>query len=145
MTFTYNFRPTDSNRDAVRFHIQDTDAATCFLHDEEIDYLIGIYGTNLDAVCSECCEIMASRYAKKQEVSVANYNMNMDSVYKKLMDRAQDFRVNSVTVSSFRVPALSVASKQSQVDDTDNVVPSFRRDLMDNPIATNPNVKDELA
>jgi hypothetical protein len=144
MTFTYNFRPADSTRDAVRFHIQDTDAATFFLHDEEIDYLIGIFGTNIDAACAECCEVMASRYAKKQEVSVANYNMNMDSVYKKLMDRANDFRTNSVTVDSFRMPAMSQASKQSQVDDTDNVRSSFSRELMDNPLATVPGSKEEL-
>jgi hypothetical protein len=144
MTFSYNFRPADSNRDAVRFHIQDTDAATSFLHDEEIDYLLGVFGTNIDAVCAECCEIMASRYAKKQEVSVANYNMNMDSVYKKLMDRANDFRTNSVTVDSFRAPAISKMIKQSIVDDTDNVRSSFSRDLMDNPLASVPGTKEEL-
>jgi hypothetical protein len=61
------------------------------------------------------------------------------------MDRANDFRKNSITVDSFRMPSMSKASKQSQVDDTDNVEPSFKRDLMDNPFAASPVSKDELS
>jgi hypothetical protein len=145
MTFTYNQRPGTTQLETVRFHIQDTDAPTHFLEDEEINYLISVFGTNVDAVCAECCEIMASRYAKKQEASISNYNMKLDNVYNKLMDRANDFRKNSITVDSFRVPSLSVASKASQEANTDNVPSSFKRDLMDNPFATSPVSKDELS
>jgi hypothetical protein len=145
MSFTYNQRPGSTVLETVRFHIQDTDPPTHFLEDEEINYLIGVFGSNVDATCAECCEIMASRYAKKQEASVANYNMKLDNVYNKLMDRASDFRVNSITVNSFRVPAMSMASKSLQVEDTDNVKPSFKRELMDNPLATVPGSKEELS
>jgi hypothetical protein len=145
MSFTYTYKPATNDVDKVRFHIQDVDEASMFLHDEEIQYIIDKYGIgNLDAICSEACETMASRYAKKQEIAVSNYNQNLDSVYKKLIARALQFKVNSVTVDSFRCPAMSKFSKDMQAGNDDNVQSSFQRDMFDNPQATtNPLDKTE--
>jgi hypothetical protein len=137
MSFTYTTRPGKNNIDTIRFHIQDTVDAGHILEDEEIQYLIDQYEIiNVNAICSECCERMASRWARKQEFAVSNYNCNADSVYRKLMDLANDFRTNSVTSDSFRAPAISKTSKDTQNTDSDRVMPSFARGILDNPEAT---------
>jgi chromosomal replication initiation ATPase DnaA len=145
MTFTYKRRPSDGGIEEIRFLIQDTEDSSHFLEDEEITYLIAeqVDG-NVNAICAAAFEIMASKYAKKQEFSVSNYNQSLDNVYKKLMSRAKDFRDNAVTTAHFKVPSISVSSKQNQVVDVDNVKASFSRDLLDNPEADSPDSKSEV-
>ena len=40
MTFTYSGTPSASQRDAIRFLLNDTDSTDVLLQDEEISYLI---------------------------------------------------------------------------------------------------------
>lgn len=46
MSFSYSGDPADSELDACRFLISDTDSAQVILQDEEIQYIIDTYGTN---------------------------------------------------------------------------------------------------
>lgn len=67
MTWTYSGDPSNSNRDAVRFLIGDTDGDDHQLADEELDWLLSenndrIYGTAIHA-----CESLASKYARQMD------------------------------------------------------------------------------
>jgi hypothetical protein len=136
MSFSYIGKPADGGVEEIRFHIQDTDEKSHLLENEEISYLITLYASGaINAICAAACEIMATRYARKQEISVANYNQSFDSVYKKLMDRAKRFRENSLTASYLVATGISVSEKDAQLSDTDNVRPSFGRGILDNPEA----------
>jgi hypothetical protein len=141
MSLTYKQSP-DVNRnnvEEVRFLIQDTEESTHLLEDEEIQYLIDTYlsTSNISSVCAAACEVMATKYARKQELSVSNYNQKFDSIYKKLLERAKDFRFNSITTAHLFAPSVSKTSKSAQRSDTDNVTPSFGRGMLDNPEAPN--------
>ena len=46
MSFSYSGNPTDSSVDALRFMLSDTDASSPIFTDEELEYMIGLYGDN---------------------------------------------------------------------------------------------------
>ena len=56
MTFTYSGDPTTSTRNKVRFLINDTDSTDVLFTDEELDYLITEWGTNVYEICRAACE-----------------------------------------------------------------------------------------
>ena len=136
MTFSYNLHPDDNTIDEVRFLLQDTDEKTHLIEDEEINYVLGKSDSDVNIACITLCETMAMRYARKQELTVSNYNQKSDTVYKKLLDRAAHFRMNSVQTKHFVCPSISLIDKQINVEDTDLPKASFRRGLMDNPLAS---------
>ena len=43
MSWSYSGDPASTERDAVRFWVQDTDSAVPLLSDQEIDYLLGMW------------------------------------------------------------------------------------------------------
>jgi CHASE3 domain sensor protein len=142
MSFSYTCRPADNKLDEMRFLLSDNNEETHLIENEELQYLmlkfgdgIDVNNVNMNAACAAACDIMASTWAKKQTTRTSNYNSEMDNVFNKLIARGKMFRQNSVTSEHFVVPSISVTDKQTNVDDTDAVDPSFRRNLFDNPQA----------
>lgn len=137
MTFTYNERPEASTRDKVRFLIDDKYEEAYLIENEEIDYLIGVYGEdNLNGICAAALEVMVTKYAKKQETTTSNVRSNLSSISKKLEERAAYFRNNAITSSHFKIPSISNTRKDALKDDTDTPNAFFNRGMFNNPEAT---------
>ena len=136
MSFSYTSRPGSSNIDKVRFLVDDKDEKTHLIENEEISYLLSVYGTTESGIYGACAiilETMAVRDAKRQEHITSNSTTNVDNVAKKLEKRAAYFRANSVTPSHFKAPSISDARKQAVAEDSDVVNPFFRRNMFKNP------------
>ena len=63
MTWSYSGNPADSNRNAVRFLIQDTDTNDQLLSNEEIDYTQTTAGSVYMAA-HDCAYVIAPQYAQ---------------------------------------------------------------------------------
>jgi len=61
MTWEYSKDPATSDKDAVRFLIQDVDDASPIVQDEEIDWLL-LQNTNIYFAAAAACEAIAARY-----------------------------------------------------------------------------------
>lgn len=143
MSFSYNSRPGTSLIDKVRFLIDDKNEETHLVENEEIESILDHFNItsideNINAVCAEILEAVAVKYAKKQETSTSNVRTNLSSIYRKLKEQAEYFRMNSVTSSHFKAPSVSSARKQAIRDSSDNVDSFFRREMFRNPEAPNP-------
>lgn len=82
MTFTYA-APGVSEKDTVRFLIQDTTDSEHYLEDEEIDYAIAkwmpLWGT-LEFVAATLAETIASRYAREASYSADGVSISLGPV-----------------------------------------------------------------
>jgi hypothetical protein len=67
MTFTY-VGPATSDRDKVRFLIQDTDSTAPHMTDEEINWLISEWADVYDAAAN-AADVLAGQYAHKSDYS----------------------------------------------------------------------------
>lgn len=77
MTMTYSGNPASSNKDAVRFLVQDTDVTTqgvTRLQDEEIEWML-TQNTNVFLAAAECCDVIAAYWAKIQNTRIGPLNI----------------------------------------------------------------------
>jgi ABC-type phosphate transport system ATPase subunit len=129
MSATYtNTLLTDLNK--VRFFIQDTDVANALLQDEEISAMITLYGSYKSASIA-CCNVLGSKYSgSATKKKIGNLEISMEDVSKKYYDLAKSLKIQ---FSSTLVPyagGISVSEKQTQDDNSDKVVPFFKRNMM---------------
>jgi len=80
MAWTYSGDPATSDKDAVRFHMQDTDIDRPLLSDEELEYLITQWSEKYDSlilVSAVACEIVAGKYAGQVSVSADGVSVSV--------------------------------------------------------------------
>lgn len=95
MAWTYSGDPAMSNRDAVRFHMQDTDIDRPLLSNEEIDYLIDQWAEKYDSlilVAAVGCEIVAGKYAGQVTVSADGVSVSVGELQGKYDTLAASLR-----------------------------------------------------
>lgn len=95
MATTYSGDPATSEKDAVRFLLQDTDMGEPLVTDEEIAYAISrwfpIYGT-LEYVASTVADVIASRYAREASYSADGVSISLGPVAQQYRDLAASLR-----------------------------------------------------
>lgn len=75
MTFTY-VGPATSDRDKVRFLIQDTDSTNAHITDEEIAWLLTEWADPYDAAAN-AADVLAGRFAHKSNYSKSVGDLNL--------------------------------------------------------------------
>ena len=82
MSFSYD-SPGDSDKDTVRFLLQDTNQTEAFLTDEEIQYAINqwlpIYGS-LSYVAASLADTISGRYAREASYSADGVSISLGPV-----------------------------------------------------------------
>jgi len=95
MSWNYSGDPTDSDLDAVRFYVQDTDSTDPLLSDEEIQYLIDawkpLYGSLL-FTASVVADVIASKFARDVAVSGDGVNVGVQDLQNKYEQLAIQLR-----------------------------------------------------
>lgn len=89
MAWSYSGDPASSDKDAVRFWVQDTDNAVPLLSDEEIGYLLGMWMPQYGSViftAAMAAEVVAAKYTGEVSVSA-------DGVSVQVGDLSQRFQV----------------------------------------------------
>ena len=136
MAFTY-VDPSSSDRDKVRFLIQDTDSTDAHLQDAEITYLLTTWGNVFDAAIA-AAEIISGQYAHKTNYSRSIGDLSISESYGA---SAAEFRALADRLRSQKdrlyVPIAKI-NAQSITATADKSVSTYRSDfstgLMDNTI-----------
>ena len=136
-TWTYSGDPRDSDRDAVRFLIGDTDDTDQKVSDEEIAYLLTQNGNVFKASAMAARGISANYSAKVKEKMVGDLRITyIDRAkgYEELATRLEA-QAASGTVLALAPYAggISVDDKATQVADSDWDTPAFWRGQFDYP------------
>lgn len=94
MTTTY-VDPSTSEKDQVRFLLQDVNMNEAFMQDEEITFMISRWKDrlgSLEYVASACAEVLAARYAREAAISADGVNIQLGQVAQQFRDLAVSLR-----------------------------------------------------
>lgn len=135
MTFTY-IDPTNSNRDKVRFLIQDTDSTAPHMTDEEIAWLITEWADVYDAAAN-AADILAGQYAHKADYSKSVGDLSLNETFSTQSERFQAL-ATSLRLNRMRRYAPSwIANADALKSTADRNVTTYNTDAhlgqMDNP------------
>lgn len=89
MTFSYSGNPASSQKDAVRFLLNDTEATDVLLQNEEIDFLIGQWSDTYE-IARAGAEIIASKFSR--EADSVSKTVGDLSLSKSFNDKASQYR-----------------------------------------------------
>lgn len=137
MSWSYSEDPTSSDRDEVRFLVQDTDEAVPLLSDEEIDYLLGKYQPRFDSntgVAAMAAASIARKFAGYASVSADGVEIDVSGLTDKYLAVAADLRQQYEDEGSTGV--VDLTNLMLGQDPDPSIVPlSFSRGMHDNPEA----------
>lgn len=95
MTWSYSGDPSDSDLDAVRFYVQDTDANDQLITDEEIEFLIAqwspIYNSNL-WIASMAAEAISAKFTREVTYSADGVSVGTNELQQKYDALASSLR-----------------------------------------------------
>lgn len=138
--FSYSGDPSFSTRDAVRFHVGDTNPCEASLDDREIDYLLTIEPYPICASVKAALAI-AAKYSRLADDSVgtskamlSQKSLNYRELAKELMIQCKEYKANNANIIGLPYAGgISESDKESNEADDDRVTPSFKRDTNDFP------------
>jgi hypothetical protein len=135
MAFTYVEPTTD--RDKVRFLIQDTDSTDAHLQDAEITFLLTTWGNVYDAAIA-AAEIIAASYAHRTNYSRSVGDLSISEQYGA---SATEFRMTAERIRKMKMdlyPPLAKINLQAITATEDKLVQTYKTDfktgMMDNTI-----------
>lgn len=134
--WTYDADPANSDRDAVRFLIGDVDESEPQLEDEQIEWLISIWGDkgSMYYVASMACEAIAAKYAREIDITADSQSLGTNALQQKYLTMAEQLRtLHEQLLTGGLVDAGGILVGE-QPDPT--VLPlAFGRGMHDNPEA----------
>lgn len=126
MSWTYSGDPAASSRDAVRFHVGDTDPAWPMVKNEEIAYALTQQPNVLLAAALVCDAIAAALIRQKEAAAVRGVALNIQrsDAY---VAKAATLRQQAITsgAPSFFAGGLTMSGKEALTSDSSAVQPSF--------------------
>lgn len=132
--FSYSGDPSSSSLDAVRFLIGDTTQEIALFDDREILYQISQI-PNLKLAGAELLEVKAREFARQADISVGDISKSLSSVSENLFKAADKLKNDAGKSALPFFGGLSQSGKTALAASTDDVQPSFYRNMMDNPQA----------
>lgn len=94
-TWSYSGDPASSDKDAVRFYLQDVEEAEPFLSDEEINHLVNTYLDRFKspiAVAALAAEILSNRFAREMSVSGDGVSIDTAALQQRFNEVATNLR-----------------------------------------------------
>lgn len=138
MTFTYTGDPNGSNRDKVRFLLQDTTSTDAHLTDEEIAYLLSAWQSNVFDAAIAGAETIAASYAHRTNYSRSVGDLSISEQYGA---SAGEFRALAERLRKMKMdlnPPLAKIALQAITATEDKLVQTYKTDfktgMMDNTI-----------
>lgn len=96
MTFTYTGNPAESDLQAIRFLLGDTDETEPLLEDEEITYLAAQWAMSHSVywAAAEAAEAVAARFAREVTVNSDSQTVSTSELQQKYQQLAQQLRLS---------------------------------------------------
>lgn len=137
MTWSYSGNPADSDRDAVRFHIGDTDTTDQQLTNEEIAYILSNVAADVFGAAAECAMAIAAKYARRIDRSAAGISSPLTQKFEHYKQLAMELAKRANREVTMSVGGIVLADKDTLDLDTAAVQPSFRMG-QDDLLSTDP-------
>jgi hypothetical protein len=113
--WSYSGDPSSSERDQVRFYVQDTDEARPLLQDEEIDFLLtqwaDAFGSPL-YTAAVAAEVIAASFATQVNVNSGGVSVDQGALQQRYNDLASSLREQYKALYSMEAPDLSSVMAQ---------------------------------
>lgn len=137
MAWSYSGDPSTSDKDAVRFLIGDTDITDQQMQDEEITFLLTLYGGNIYTAAIVAARSLASKYARFPDVRIGDYSTSNSQRFNAYLALAKQLEQTQTAGLIHKVKpyagGISIADKQQDEQNTDRVRPAFTRNDMTFP------------
>ena len=128
MSFSYSGDPSASDKDAVRFLIRDTVAATKEFEDEEIAYMLTTKGSVKGATLL-ALKTLAAKYATAVDKAVGDLRLSLSQKYDHYLSLIKQYEAEVMMVAIPFAGGISQASKEVYENDSDRIRPRFTKDL----------------
>lgn len=137
MTWVYDPANLSVPRNALRFLLQDTDPDDPLLDDAELDYLLGTPpAVDLTFTALAAVDILMRKFARKVDTTVGSLHIAAQQKFDHYSQLYEDLRVRAAYTTAIPIaPAISYSGKQTNLKDSDRVVPKFTVDTGRNPAA----------
>lgn len=133
MSWTYGADPANSDRDAVRLTIGDTDTTDQQLQDSEVSYYLTTYGSVGDA-SYYAAQALSAKYARKVDKAVGDLKISYSQRSERYAALADELKMQSANSGvGVYSGGRTVTNKETVEDDSDRVQPSFKRGQFSNP------------
>lgn len=132
--FTYDHDPGATDRDAVRWHVGDTDERRPLLDDREIDFALAAQ-PEVVLAAADCATALAGKFSSKSSITVGPISKQMGDIAQKFRDHAEELRSRAGVLAGVSFPAIAESTKQPLETDTDLITPQLTVGLGDNPFA----------
>jgi len=133
--WTYSGDPSDSEKNAVRFLLQDTNESRPLVQDEEIDWLI-TQNANLYLAAAALCDVLVAKTGAMRSKTIGEFRISYSSDFYKMLGAS--LRARGLTHQLPYAGGISIADKLNQQNSSDWVDPAVSRGLGDNPAAPHP-------
>ena len=110
MSWSYSGDPASSDKDAVRFWVQDTDQSVPLLSDEEIDYLLSMWTPQYGSVifvAAMAAEVIAAKYTGEVSVAADGVSVQVGDLSARFQLLAQRLRAQYKNESAGAEPFLT--------------------------------------
>ena len=135
MAWTYSGDPENSNRDAVRFLVQDTDTNDQLVTDEEIDWLLsensGVY-----AAAAEAAKAIATSFARLADTDIESVSVKYSQKQKQYLQLSTRLEIKATSGAGLAAPdvnGVSIGDMVAVQQDQDRPKDRFYRGQFDNP------------
>ena len=123
-------------RNAVRFLVGDTDSTDVQAKDEEIAFALAQSSDNIYEASAYICRAIAAKYARRVDTDLDGaLSASYSDLHSHYLALAETLESESKKQSGLGIKAGGISEAAISVvrQDTDRVVPSFRRDRFRNP------------
>lgn len=131
MAWTYGADPENSNRDAVRLLIGDTDTTDQQLQDSEVEYFLTLFGASGDGrvvpAAVRCCDAIAAKYARQVDTTNQGLRVGASKRLEHYQSLAEELRLQIATVGEVFLGGSKYSEAKKLDEDTDLIPPVFRR------------------
>ena len=143
MAFTYT-SPANSDADAVRWWIGDTDSTDVQLSDAEIQYALDTTGTVYRAA-AWCARALKAKYSREINMRVGaggEFRVDLSRMAQAYDELAEFLESRAIAYVAPWAAAISLDEKEAQEDDDDRVKPFFDRSLFAGKTTSNEEMLD---
>lgn len=149
MSWSYSGDPSSSDKDAIRFEIQDTNPSAPLLEDAEVTWCVLVEtGVAADAdaatlaetnpqgffsACARACESLARLFLAQADTQVGSLKTTYTKQAAQYAQQAKDLRSKAASLGAPYTGGQSVSEKLANALDPDQVQPAFSRDMFDSP------------
>jgi len=133
MAWTYTGDPQDSEKDAVRFLIGDTNKDDQLLKDAEIEYLLQRHNGNVNLAAGKAARGLAAMFTRDADKSVGDLRISSSQRASQYEDLAKRLEREAYIRATPFAGGISHSQKEKEQHREDRVKPSFKRGQFDKP------------